>query len=194
MVDFSESDASLKLWFDNGAGGGTAGDGIANGSEISTIDTDKNSGLHTSIISYNGSLAISYWRNDFPTTRLQLWLDDGYGSGVKNDVVKNGGEIRNLDSTQFTGSHNSMIVYKGCLVVSYYDIDKKTLYKTFGLHSRANNNVLNLGESWFAVDKHFVSRCHMLEVHPLLYKTWLLYKIYEREFSLEIIESLQKNM
>jgi len=66
-----------------------------------------------------GQLAIFY-RNT-STGSLMLWLDNGLESGVKNAVLSNGGEIRNLDSAIGSGFYSSMTHYRVNLVVSYYD-------------------------------------------------------------------------
>ena len=125
-LDTSSTD--LKLWLDDGAGMGTAGDGKANGSEIRTIDSTGNVGYFTSItVEQAGHLAVSYW--DSTNSDLKLWVDDGNGmGGIAGDGLANGSEVRTLDSTDSVGYDTSIAVdQNGRLAVSYFDLTNSAL-------------------------------------------------------------------
>ena len=112
---------SLKLWYDDGAGGGTAGDGIATAGEIRTIDSSGTVVQYTSITSLGGYLAISYYDGILGTLDLKLWYDDGKGGGTAGDGIANGSEIRTIDSTGTVGQYTSITTLNSKLAISYYD-------------------------------------------------------------------------
>ncbi|MFO0973803.1 MAG: hypothetical protein U1A27_10245 [Phycisphaerae bacterium] len=107
---------SLKLWYDDGRGGGTAGDGVANGTEIQTLSTLD--GQEIAITVVNGKLAVAF--QDFGPQNLMLWYDDGAGGGTADDATPNGTEIRTVSSDNPTGFWNAISAFDGHVCVSYY--------------------------------------------------------------------------
>ena len=95
---------SLKLWYDDGRGGGIAGDKRVNGTEVRAIQSNY-AGARATVTSYNGRLAISFYR----AYLLKLWVDDGLGGGVAGDLEVNGGEVRNLSPTSTMNPTITMI-------------------------------------------------------------------------------------
>lgn len=89
--------ATLKLWLDDGQGGGTPGDFIPNGSEIREIDVNVD-GYTLSLNVVNDRLALLYKKLDSQDTWIYLWLDDGREGGLPSDGIVNGGERRPLIS------------------------------------------------------------------------------------------------
>lgn len=85
----------LRLWADDGAGGGTAGDGLINGSERRTLDLPFNPevGMGRFMTNVGGDLAVAYWEFTGVNPDLRVWVDDGAGiGGVADDLVVNGTE------------------------------------------------------------------------------------------------------
>ena len=119
------SNTDLKLWWDDGRGGGTAGDGIANGTEVRTIDNGGLVGSYNSITTLNGQLAVSYY--DATNLDLKLWWDDGRGGGTAGDGLANGTELRTIDSTGITGQYTSITSLNGQLAIGYYDVTNANL-------------------------------------------------------------------
>ena len=88
-------DGDLELWLDDGSGGGTAGDGIINGSEVRTLDSSSDNTRNPSIVrTPEGYLAVSF--RQYSPDRLNLWIDDGAGFGIAGDGTVNGTEIKNI--------------------------------------------------------------------------------------------------
>ncbi|MCG3136944.1 MAG: hypothetical protein HJJLKODD_00782 [Phycisphaerae bacterium] len=116
---YDATNTALKLWYDDGNGGGTAGDGIANGSELRTIESANTVGQYSSITSWNGYLAISYYYGT--SGDLRLWVDDGKSGGTAGDITANGSEIRNIDTSNTTGQYTSITQLNGYLAIAYYD-------------------------------------------------------------------------
>lgn len=115
---------SLLVWIDDGnGGGGTAGDGVVNGTEVRTIDSNGNVGAFSSIAILNNQLVVSY--TDFGVFALKLWRDDGSGSGVAGDGQFNGTEVSTLDPT--AGLHTSVTVLGNDVAISYYDLNADAL-------------------------------------------------------------------
>lgn len=106
----------VKLWYDDGSGGGTAGDGNANGTEIRTIVALD--GQELALTVSNGRLALAF--QDFGPQNLMLWCDDGAGSGTAGDITANGTELRTVSSDAPTGFFNSITTYNGHIGVSYF--------------------------------------------------------------------------
>jgi hypothetical protein len=113
----------LILWVDDGAGGGTADDAIANGSEIRVIDTAGDLGVCIAITSLNGKLAVAY--NDLSNYLVKLWYDDGNGGGTAGDGNANGSEIRTI--TALDGQELAMIVVNGRLALAFQDFGPQNL-------------------------------------------------------------------
>ena len=97
VVGFTHKTDQLRLWFDNGFGGGTAGDGLVNGSEIRSLigagtpSIDQVWPLDMEV--YNGNIALCYLtREAFGTVQMMIWVDDGRGGGVPGDMAMNGAE------------------------------------------------------------------------------------------------------
>ena len=87
------SNHELKLWVDDGFGGGTAGDKVRNGCEIRTIIASDFSGRFSSIMrTASDELAVSF-TGQF-SRDLTIWIDDGYGGGISGDNLVNGYEVR----------------------------------------------------------------------------------------------------
>jgi len=85
----------VKLWIDDGAGGGTADDLVPNGSEIRDIGQTR--GLPSKVITYKGVSALAFSSTETTTAVLKVWIDDGNGGGVAGDGQVNGSEIRTLN-------------------------------------------------------------------------------------------------
>ena len=116
---FSTTDSLLKLWVDDGAGMGIAGDEQANGAEIRVIDSGSFAGIRPSIgLSIGGNLAVSYL--DGSNADLKLWVDDGAGMGTAGDAQANGAEVRTIASSGFVGDYSSLeLTSDGNLAISY---------------------------------------------------------------------------
>ena len=84
----------IMLWLDNGAGGGVAGDGIVNGSELKDIHTAPYPRYSSLTLDANGRLALSFMRSNY--SDLMVWVDDGSGGGTAGDGVANGAEVRTV--------------------------------------------------------------------------------------------------
>lgn len=124
-----DTNLRLKLWYDDGRGGGTAGDMIANGTEIRTVDSTRNvtsSGSAVGeIYNFNGRLAIAYC--DTATFDVILWVDDGAGGGTADDAVANGSEIRVIDTASNVGVYVAITSLNGKLAVAYDDLANQLL-------------------------------------------------------------------
>ena len=115
------SNLDLKLWVDNGEGGGVAGNAQPDGAEIKVIDSAGDFAEFSSItLDRNGYLAISY--EDIGNRDLKLWLDDGAGGGTAGNAIAEGTEVRTIDSTDEVGAHTGIALDRnGNLAVSYFD-------------------------------------------------------------------------
>jgi hypothetical protein len=85
------SGEELKLWYDDGRGGGTAGDVVVNGGEVRTLTTEFYAGGE---ILERGSRLLVLWKD---SSFLRLWADDGLGGGTAGDGLVNGVELRTLN-------------------------------------------------------------------------------------------------
>ena len=120
------NDNNLNLWIDDGAGGGTAGNLIADGSEVRVIDALGNTGFEPQILLYGETLAIAYF--DDTLGDLILWVDDGFGGGTAQNGIADGAELRTPDSAGRVGDFPSITVDAfGNLAVSYWDISNLDL-------------------------------------------------------------------
>jgi len=98
-ASLEENINSVYLWVDDGNGGGTADDGVLNGTEVRTVD-GSTSGFNVSITTINSNIAISFFTvSGADNYKIRTWIDDGNGGGTSGDLVVNGSEIRDLDDT-----------------------------------------------------------------------------------------------
>lgn len=145
---YDVTNTALKLWFDDGNGGGTADDGQANGTEIRTIDDTNMAGLYNSITVWNNHLVVAYHidsANDF----LFLWIDDGNGTGTANNITPEPDEIRTVDAGGTIGLYVDVQVVNGRLAVVYYDqtnTNLKLWYDDGLLGGTADNGIVDGGE------------------------------------------------
>jgi len=131
----TDANASLEdninnvfLWVDDGNGGGTADDGVFNGSEVRTVD-GSTSGFNVSITTINSNMAISYFAvSGADNYKIRTWIDDGNGSGTSGDLVVNGSEIRDLDDTAVIDDFQSFsgIISSNSVASIAYVIDTGT--------------------------------------------------------------------
>jgi uncharacterized repeat protein (TIGR01451 family) len=128
VVYYDETNTQLKLWYDDGTSGGSAGDGIVDAGERRILDSG-NVGEFASITSINGVLAVSYY--DAGNDNLLLWRDDGSGGGTPRNGKNEGGstEVRIGDNGggDNVGQATSIAAGGGNLLVSYYDVTNTTL-------------------------------------------------------------------
>ncbi len=111
----------VMLWYDDGRGGGTAGDGIANGSEIRTVVSSiAGGGRHTTIASSYGRLAVGFFGGD---AALHLWYDDGRGGGTAGDGIANGSEDQVLDASPYAGLYGGIVTYGTTIAYSYSEFN-----------------------------------------------------------------------
>ena len=83
----------LKLWYDDGRGGGLAGDGRAGGAEVRILATlPYTPASAVSLTTLDGILGVAFSAGGGQP--LFLWRDDGGGGGVPGDGVANGSETR----------------------------------------------------------------------------------------------------
>ena len=123
---YDTGNTDLKLFFDDGDGGGTAGDGQAGGTEIRTIDTDTPTNAQPSVAQRNGRVAVAYYYAG-ANQDLKLWIDDGRLTGTEDDFVADADEIRTIDSIGNVGQHPSLTFRGARLAISYYDTDNTAL-------------------------------------------------------------------
>ena len=103
---------------------------VGRGSDSSTaptLDEPGTVGQYTSL-TQNGSehLAISYY--DATNDDLKLWVDDGFGSGTAGDELRNGCEIRTIDTAGDVGRDTSITTNAaGQLAVAYQDYTNRDL-------------------------------------------------------------------
>ena len=118
LVSYDIDGGGLKIWIDDGLGGGTEGDLIASPGEFR--DIDANGRLPSITFDSNGYLAVSYYNNN--SQDLLLWLDDGLGGGIPGDGIVNGSEIRTIHSGAAADIFSSIIVDTNSrLAISYTD-------------------------------------------------------------------------
>lgn len=117
----------LKLWVDDGAGGGIAGDGNASSGEIRFIDTAGNAGQTCAITKTSSNrLAIAYQTYNAPAG-LRLWVDDGRSGGVAGDAKATAGELRTIDTSSSVSFLSIANNASGRLAVAYYQISSQQL-------------------------------------------------------------------
>jgi len=81
----------VKLWYDDGRGGGIAGDGLAGGAEIRILVALPYTPVAAvSLTTQDGLLGVTFTAGQ----QLLFWRDDGRLGGVAGDGVVNGSEIR----------------------------------------------------------------------------------------------------
>lgn len=122
-VAYGDLGTSIKLWCDDGLGGGTADDGLASGGEIRTIAALDGQEIAVTVL--GGNLAVAF--QDFGPQDLMLWLDDGAGGGTAGDAIVNGNELRTASNDHPTGFWNSIIAYNGYIGVTFYHFPDATL-------------------------------------------------------------------
>ena len=119
----------LMVWIDDGAGGGTAGDGIANGTEVRTVYT-ADSGNYRSLSSASGistnaagNLAVAFLEDEYGYIYyMKLWVDDGAGGGTAGDLQVNGSEVRDIFSTDYISNYFSLSRDAGGMLgLSFFD-------------------------------------------------------------------------
>jgi hypothetical protein len=127
----ANTDYRLFLWVDDGAGGGTPDNQIADGSEIRTLESMSRSETatigtsgSTGLYEVNGHAAVAYARVNDPTGASNaftaaVWIDDGRGGGTAGDLQLTGGEVRTLDIVPSQQTIQSAFVYNGKSAVSY---------------------------------------------------------------------------
>ena len=81
----------VKLWYDDGRGGGLAGDGLAGGAEVRILSTlPYTPASAVSLTTQDGLLGVTFTSGQ----ELLFWRDDGRLGGIPGDGVANGSEIR----------------------------------------------------------------------------------------------------
>lgn len=119
IIVYNLNGGTLKIWIDDGAGGGAAGDYIATAGEIRDIDTDGENPALT--FDSNDQLVVSYY--DSASADLNVWIDDGLGGGTAGDAIVTGGEIRTIEAAGSVGLYSSIVVDgNNHLAVSFHSI------------------------------------------------------------------------
>lgn len=117
--------SGLRLWHDDGNGGGLAGDGLVNGLEVRTpaLPPGARIGNAETVTVVNGRLAVAYWNPETSSSaNLMLWVDDGAGPGSPNDLIVNGNELRLVGLfPNVTDWWTSMAVVDGLLAVTFHE-------------------------------------------------------------------------
>ncbi len=126
MSYYDDANDVVKLWVDDGAGGGTAGDAVSNGTEIRTIDSVSLQSTDTSIVKdANGNLAVVYIDSEVNGGQteaiVKIWIDDGRGGATAADAIVNGSEIRTIGSAGASNGQTTAITLDSSnnLAVSY---------------------------------------------------------------------------
>ena len=88
-VSFGDGSGAIgaKVWYDDGAGGGIAADGLVNGAEIRVVAAGYDGGPFTSVTAYQDRLALAFRARTGGSHRVNLWLDDGAGGGTASDSL-----------------------------------------------------------------------------------------------------------
>ncbi len=124
---------AMKVWIDDGRGGGIPNDGVVNGSEdrnvftVSPVGGTLQEGISCkALATIRGHLAVFYTYFKYidegagasrTETQLYLWVDDGNGGGVSNNQQAEGSEIRTLellvrDDVNFIGAGGTATLFE----------------------------------------------------------------------------------
>jgi len=157
LAYWADFDDDLNFWFDDGRGiGGISGDGLVNGTEITTIAVTGISYMRRSLTVINGNIALCY--KNSATGDTQLWIDDGSGNGgVASDELVNGSELRTVLSTANTSTNtatNAISVVNNKLAIAYRSLvgDNMMLWVDDGAGSGVAGDGINNGDELRTLD------------------------------------------
>ena len=144
---YEDAANEAKLWLDDGAGGGVAGDGIAQATELRDVDTGSDDGAYASIAVVGGQLAMAY--QDTTNSDVKLWVDDGTGGGTAGNETVEAGELRVVEALTAGAQAVNMTVVNSRLAIVYSDDDNDRIrvWVDDGLGAgTAGNNIAEAGE------------------------------------------------